>query len=371
MNILAIEPYYSGSHKAFLNGIVKHSRHHILPVKMQRKGSTWKMQGGSFELADQALEISESQSIDLIVAGSTTNLAEFLALTKGRFAHTPILLYMHENQLTQPLPDGEERDVTYCYNSVVSAMAANRLIFTSSYHLQDFFEAVRSFLKRFKEDCNPAMIDQLEVRSQVVYPGLDLKRFDAHQDRRDQNDKPVIVWNQRWQFDRNPALFFRVLNRLDDAGFEFELILAGDNKHEKPDEFERAWKRYGQRIAHFGYVEEFEKYSKLLHRGDVVVSTATYEFFCTSVMEAIYCGCHPLVPNRLHYPELIPDTLKDPLLHAGTVYEDEDHLFRILRSILSGESRCLPKPSLQNINKDLDWEHKIEDFDNLFDEMVD
>ena len=40
-------------------------------------------------------------------------------------------------------------------------------------------------------------------------------------------------------------------------------------------------------------------------------------------MEAIYCGCHPFVPSTLHYPELIPESLHSPLLHAPVLYEDE------------------------------------------------
>jgi hypothetical protein len=85
-------------------------------------------------------------------------------------------------------------------------------------------------------------------------------------------------------------------------------------------------------------------------------------------MEAIYCGCHPLVPNRLHYPELIPESLHKPLLHSPVLYETEDDLFHYLKDILTGESKPLPKASLQNINKHLDWSDRIDQFDNMFEE---
>src|SRR5690625_6170914 len=67
-------------------------------------------------------------------------------------------------------------------------------------------------------------------------------------------------------------MFFKVLNRLNDIDLEFDLILAGDTQHKKPEEFERAWKRFGDQITHFGYVEDVESYSKLLHSGDIVRS---------------------------------------------------------------------------------------------------
>jgi hypothetical protein len=87
-------------------------------------------------------------------------------------------------------------------------------------------------------------------------------------------------------------------------------------------------------------------------------------------MEAIYCGCHPLVPNTLHYPELIPKSLHDPLLHAHVLYETEDDLFHHLKDLLTGKTKPLPKSSLQNINKHLEWSKRIKHFDKLFEEMV-
>jgi glycosyltransferase involved in cell wall biosynthesis len=161
-----------------------------------------------------------------------------------------------------------------------------------------------------------------------------------------------------------------VLNRLNDIDLKFDLILAGDTQHEKPEEFEKAWKRYGRHITHFGYVENKESYSKLLHSGDIVVSTATYEFFCVAIMEAIYCGCHPLLPNRLHYPELIPESLHKPLLHAPVLYDTEDDLFHYLKDLLTGENNSLPKKSLQNINSHLDWTKRIDKFDAMFEEFL-
>ncbi|MCW9706415.1 tRNA-queuosine alpha-mannosyltransferase domain-containing protein [Fodinibius salsisoli] len=369
MNILAVEPFYSGSHKAFLQGLQKHSRHHIIPVNLSYKGKKWRMHGNSVVLAGMAQEVEEE--IDLLLVSSMTNLPAFLSLTSPRFANIPKVMYMHENQFTQPMPEGEERDQTYCYLNYLSMLSADRLIFSSKFHRSDFLKALPDFLANYPDDKYYYPVDKIAEKSLVLYPGLDLQRFDAQPDIRSSNDNPVIVWNQRWQFDRNPAMFFRVLNRLNDIDLTFDLILAGDTQHEKPEEFEKAWKRYGRHITHFGYVENKENYSKLLHRGDIVVSTATYEFFCVAIMEAIYCGCHPLVPNRLHYPELVPQSLHKPLLHAPVLYETEDDLFHYLKDLLTNQTDPLPKASLQNINKHLDWSKRIEEYDAMFEECLD
>jgi glycosyltransferase involved in cell wall biosynthesis len=368
MNILAVEPFYSGSHKAFLKGLQQHSGHNVLPVNLSYKGKKWRMHGNSVVLAGMTGEIK--QDIDLLFISSMTNLPAFLALTNPRLARVPKVMYMHENQFTQPMPEGEERDLTYSYINYLSMLAADRLIFSSDFHRTDFMKALPVFLERYPGDKQYSTVKSIARKSIVLYPGVNFKRFNAQPDTRDSNENPVIVWNQRWQFDRNPAMFFRVLNRLNDIDLTFELILAGDSQHEKPEEFEKAWKRYGRHITHFGYVENNKNYSKLLHSGDIVVSTATYEFFCVAIMEAIYCGCHPLLPNRLHYPELIPDSLHRPLLHAPVLYNTEDDLFHYLKDLLTGKTKPLPKASLQNINAHLDWSERIAKFDAMFEEFL-
>lgn len=367
MNILAIEPYYSGSHRAFLKGLMEKSEHNIIPVKLDYRRWKWRMHGDSVKLAEMSGQVAEE--IDLLLVSSMTNLPAFLALTNPRFAFTPKVMIMHENQLTQPMPEGEERDLTYCYINYLSMLSADKLLFTTNHHLNELLGALPEFLDHFPDDKHYKTVDQIREKSLVLYPGLNLSVFDQQPDIRQHNKRPAIVWNQRWQFDRNPTMFFKVLNRLNDIDLEFDLILAGDTQHKKPEEFERAWKRFGDQITHFGYVENVENYSKLLHSGDIVVSTATHEFFCVAIMEAIYCGCHPLVPNRLHYPELIPSTLHKPLLHAPVLYDTEDDLFKYLKDILTGKTKPLPKSSLQNINKHLDWSQMIGRYDSLFNSL--
>lgn len=368
MNILFLEPFLGGSHKAFLEGLKERSRQTIIPVTMTDRHWRWRMNGGSVTLASKSNEVVEK--IDLVLASSMTNLPAFIALTNPRFAHIPMVMYMHENQLTIPVPDGSERDQTFAYINYLSALSAQKLIFSSTFHYRSFMSELPLFLKGFADYSHEDSIGIIESKSIVMHPGLNLKEHDKTPDYRVDNERPVVLWNQRWEFDKNPAMFFRVMNRLDDSGCEFDLILAGDQLHEKPPEFKQIWKRYGKRILHYGYADNFELYSKLLHTGNIVVSTATYEFFCLAIMEAVYCGCHPFLPNGLTYPELVPESLREPLLHASVFYQNEDDLFRKLRSVLIGDTRPLPKSTLQGINRHLDWSIRVGKFDDLFEEIV-
>ncbi|MFP4322552.1 MAG: hypothetical protein ACLFTK_08875 [Anaerolineales bacterium] len=52
------------------------------------------------------------------------------------------------------------------------------------------------------------------------------------------------------------------------------------------------------------------------------MSTAYQDFFGISTVEAIYCGCYPLLVKRLNYPALIPTAYPDAcLFYEGRVYD--------------------------------------------------
>jgi glycosyltransferase involved in cell wall biosynthesis len=64
-------------------------------------------------------------------------------------------------------------------------------------------------------------------------------------------------------------------------------------------------------------VHDREDYLAWLKRGLVVVSTAIQENFGIAVVEAMRCGCLPLLPRRLSYPEILPREFHDAFLYAG------------------------------------------------------
>jgi len=64
------------------------------------------------------------------------------------------------------------------------------------------------------------------------------------------------------------------------------------------------------------------------------VSTAIQENFGIAVVESVLAGCWPLLPNRLSYPELLPDWAR-PLC----LYSSEDELFERLHAMCCKSSR--------------------------------
>lgn len=378
MNVLALEPWYGGSHRRFLDGLMRHSRHTFRAVTLEGRFWRWRMEGGAVTLARKALQaLDEGFRPDVLFATDMVNLPAFLALTRPRFGQTPIVLYFHENQLTYPLPEGRTRERAYAQINYLSALAADRVVFNSRFHLDEWMEALPPHLSAFPDHVPLYTLRALRQKSAVLHLGMDLQAHDAYRSAGrapaggPSGEPPsVVLWNQRWEYDKDPEAFFRVMNRLDDAGYAFRLILAGEHFQEKSASFERALARYSGRVLHYGYAEDFSAYSRLLHRADVSVSTARHEFFGIAVMEAVYCGCHPLLPRRLSYPELIPERLHRPLLHAPVLYDDEDHLFHTLGALLDGRERPLPAETLRAIPAHLDWPRHVGAFDAMLEKAA-
>lgn len=375
MNVLAIEPWYSGSHRHFVDGLVAHSAHDYRLLTMEGRFWRWRLEGAAVTMARKALRaLAEGFEPDVVFASDMLDVPAFLALVRPHLGNVPVVLYLHENQLTYPLPEGRERERCYAQTNYLSALAADRVVFNSRFHHDEFLEALPVHLRAFPDYTHLPMVQTIREKSEVLHLGIDLRAHDAyHPSRTGPPDLPagspedglVVLWNQRWDYDKNPEAFFRTMNRLDDAGYQFRLILAGEHFMEQPPAFVRAFERYAERVLHYGYAEDFAEYSRLLHHADVVVSTSIHEFFGVAIMEAIYCGCHPLLPNRLSYPELVPDELHRPLLHAPVIYEGRDDLFHALGRMLSGEDRPLPPASLREIPGRLDWRDHAAAYDQL------
>ena len=315
MNILLIEPYYTGSHRAWVDGYARYSRHHVEKLSLPGRFWKWRMHGGAVTLAHRFR--SNGTRPDLILSTDMLDLTTFLAMTRDLTHDVPVALYFHENQLTYPMRRGEKRDLHYGFINYASALLADAVFFNSAYHLETFFDALPRLLKHFPDYNELRTVSSLRDRSSVLPLGLDLRRHDAHRGTRDRSGLPAIVWNHRWEYDKNPQQFFKAVYSLRRMGVEFNLILLGESFRVKPEEFLEARSQLGPEIVQFGYVEDFAAYSSWLWAGDLCISTAHHEFFGISAAEAIYCDCYPLLPDRLVYPDLIPERLRPVCLYKG------------------------------------------------------
>ncbi len=157
------------------------------------------------------------------------------------------------------------------------------------------------------------------------------------------------MWNHRWEYDKNPEEFFRALDILAGRGLDFGLVILGESFRRQPGEFLEAQRRLGERVRHAGYAPDFADYARWLWQADLLPVTSRHDFFGSSVVEAIYCGCFPLLPRRLSYPELIP-----PAYHDLCFYRDFDDLVARLAAAIEQGAPLRPAV-LQAAVARFDW----------------
>ncbi len=131
-------------------------------------------------------------------------------------ARAPAIAYFHENQLTYPLPAGVERDLGYGFKNFTTAVAARRVLFNSEYHRREFLEASSGLLRAMPDEIPEWHLEEIEAKSRVLPVGCDLRRFDRHRAAAreqsaagrwgDPGAGPLILWNQRWEYDKAPAV---------------------------------------------------------------------------------------------------------------------------------------------------------------------
>ena len=363
LRVLLCEPYFSGSHRSWAEGIARASVHDVELVTHAGGFWKWRMQGAALTLAaDIRALAARGWRPDVVLASGMVHLPALRGLAGDVLTGVPTALYLHENQLTYPMPDEAPPDHTYAMTNWLSMAAADRVVFNSEHHRRDLLGALPGFLRRFPDHRHSAFLDEVAARTEVVPVGIDTARFGGP---RDERLPPTILWNHRWEYDKDPAAFFAALDAVAARGVEFRVALAGEAYHAVPPEFEAARRRLGDRVVHFGTAPD-EGYPDLLRTCDVVVSTARHEFFGVAVLEAVAAGALPLLPNRLSYPELLPPDAGAECLYDG----GGDLVERLCRVLTDHEGRWATAARLRQHATTFAWEVVGPRYDALFEHMA-
>ncbi|MDH3973929.1 MAG: DUF3524 domain-containing protein [Deltaproteobacteria bacterium] len=366
LNILIIEPYLTGSHATWAKGYQKFSAHKVEILGLQGRYWKWRMHGGAVTLAKKFME--GDCKPDLILATDMLDVTTFLSLTRKRTNHVPLALYFHENQLTYPWSPHDrdiihKRDRHYGFINYSSALAANTVLFNSDYHKESFLSELVPFLKHFPDYNELETVEEIRKKSSVLHLGLDLSSLDRYRIRKDSgNEKtPLILWNHRWEYDKNPIGFFNALYLLADNGVDFQLAIVGENFRKRPGEFKAAKERLGRRVVQYGYAKSFEEYASWLWKSDIMPVTSNQDFFGGSVIEGIYCNSYPLLPKRLAYPEHIPQKR-----HSDFFYDDFNHLVTGLEWLIKNIAH-VRRQNVAGFAENYKWEKMAPLYDETFD----
>lgn len=352
-SVLLVNPWHGGSHRAWAEGWARHSRHEVHLVTHEDRYWRWRLRGASVTLAEAARAVvDEHGPPDVVLGTDLVDLAAFLGVSRRFLGAPAVALYLHESQLVRPSGEAPaaarrrrssapraEADAESVLANWRSMVVADAVLVNSRHHLDELAGALPQFLDRAPDHTHRDLVDRVLARCSVLPVGCELvgllgaaRRSTAPPAGR---APPLIVWNQRWDHDKDPASFLRILRRLADEGAEFRVALAGENRRADPREFTEAIDALGSRIVHVGFLPT-DGYHDLLLRSDVVVSTARHEFFGVAVVEAMAAGCIPVLPARLSYPEVVP-----PAWHEAVLYRrrPKAHLAEVLADLPAARAR--------------------------------
>ncbi|TVQ29572.1 MAG: DUF3524 domain-containing protein, partial [Spirochaetaceae bacterium] len=310
MRILFVESFYGGSHREVADSIREHSRNEIDLVTLSAERWKWRIRAAALELADSVC----IDGYDLVVCTGLLRVADLLLSTRrppsGRIP--PILLYCHETQLCYPVPEGRRMEVDLGIADIANMLCADSVAFNSCSHRQTFLSEAPQFIERVHGSALSHAMEAIAGKSVVCEPGIAPRAWPAvttgeaatagealTKGQAAATDPPIILWNHRWEFDKNPVAFFDALRAVRARGVRFRVAIAGEHSQRIPAAFEAARAEFGDAIVHYGYAESRELYYSLLDEAAIVVSTAIQENFGIAVMEAIAAGCAPILPDRL------------------------------------------------------------------------
>ncbi|XP_061548330.1 glycosyltransferase-like domain-containing protein 1 isoform X2 [Phycodurus eques] len=382
--ILLLEPFYGGSHKQLLDLLSAHLDSSVA-FTMPAKKWHWRARTSALYFSHN---VPASPTYRVLFCSSVLNLCELVGL-RPDMARLKKVLYFHENQLVYPVRKEQDRDFQYGYNQILSCLVADTVVFNSAFNMNSFLSSIASFLKKIPDQRSPKDVAQIiRPKCRVLYFPLHLanvtRLFPKHKllcgvtgpshtgdiiatltdstlqsgldqqsslnrqsgpdrqsgleqqygpdHRQDSPGKPLhIVWPHRWEHDKDPELFFSTMVKLKEEGLNFLLSVLGETFTDVPEAFATCRPLLDSHVLHWGFLESREDYVSVLCQADVVLSTARHEFFGVAMLEAVHCGCYPLCPNALVYPEIFP---------AEYLYATPQQLLKRLRNFCAQPRRA-------------------------------
>lgn len=359
VKIALLEPYFIHSHRSWAEGLQEHSQHEIKIFSLSGAHWKWRMHGSAITLVMEMLETGFRP--DLVLAGDMTDLTVVRSALHLKGISAPCLVYFHENQLTYPWNPTDadlklKRDRHYAYINYTSAWCADAVLWNSAYHHKVFLDELPKFLEAFPDHQNVETVEEIRNKSHVIYPGIDFSSLEKMKTD-EKYDAPLVLWNHRWEYDKNPIDFFNALYKLSERGVHFKLAVAGQSFGEEPSVFAEARERLQRYIVHWGFAESFNEYARLLWLADVLPVTSHQEFYGYSVLEAVHCNTYPLLPHRLVYPEHFTDN--------DFFYHNRDELVSKLEMLLASIKKIRGFDGMK-YTEHLAWPQLAVQYDTLF-----
>ncbi len=332
-NALLLSGYDAASHEYWRKCLTQMlDEYHWTELVLSPRHFSWRMRGNSFIWATGDQREVLLRNYDVIFATSMVDLNGLF----GFFPHlhrSKTFLYFHENQFAYPQSQQQTETVHHQLQSVYAAFVAQNLIFNSSYNQRTFFEGVSALLKKLPDSFPPTLVPEMEKKSCVIPVPIKICKLENNVGgETDVPGLPGILWNHRWEYDKQPDIFFNALERLLHLNYQFKIHVVGQQFRKSPVCFDAFAHKHSDIIATWGY-QCAEQYRDVLMQADIVVSSALHDFQGLAIQEAMAAGCIPVTPDRVAYREYVPDAQRYKV-EADNGTTDKDQEVRNLAQLL-------------------------------------
>nr|XP_042716821.1 glycosyltransferase-like domain-containing protein 1 isoform X4 [Chrysemys picta bellii] len=379
MSILLIEAFYGGSHKQLadlLQEEIEECVLYTLPAKKwhwrARTAALYFMQTvpananyrylkGMKKLCNYGFSLPSSQlylfGLDpfcllkqrrlciswILFASSVLNLTELIAL-RPDFGKLKKVLYFHENQLTYPVQKCQERDFQYGYNQILSCLVADIVVFNSAFNMESFLTSIGKFLKLIPDHRPKDLEKIIRPKCQVLHFPIrfpDVSRFMpehklAHLEKitgfRGNEDTYLFRCLPFQQKYRATGSLMKTSSSSPESGLceaQSGLCTTQQERLQYPlTSLEKLNKSKASESTNQEVPCQEDKQHVTFNPCNLLSGTDYQQRPLHIVwphrwIEAVYCGCYPLCPNALVYPEIFP---------AEYLYSTPEQLFKRLQN---------------------------------------
>ena len=343
--ILLLSGYDAPSHQYWREGLVKTlSEYQWTQIFLPPRYFSWRIRGNAFNFFSEYKALLE-KSYDLLIVTSMVDLNNLRGLIPN-LSKLPTLLYFHENQFAYPLSNASENEKLNLINaqitSLYSVYSADRILFNSQFNMNSFFQGASSLIKKLPDGFDQNNLSMIKSKSAVL--PVPIQTLVQSRSTTNFNGAIKILWNHRWEFDKQPEVFVQAMRLIKQKGVDFELYILGQSFRKKPYCFKNISSEFKKEIKIFGY-QSREKYDEVMKNADIVISSALHDFQGLSMLEAILNACIPIAPNRVAYPEYIDSNL----LYETSQFSSKESK----HSIIEQEADVLAEKLINLINDDV------------------
>lgn len=288
LEILAIEPFYTGSRRLMLETLVRRSRHRWTVLRLPGRRIERRLEAAAQWFAEVVLR-RPPMNFDLLFTSEAINLPELYQLCP-ELAGRPVVTYFHENQLPPP-GRGVTRPIDHV--NLLTAVEASEIWFNSLHHLRTFMGRATAVVKQLPHYFEPETMQRVTSRSQLVAPPVEVgavREIEASSGF--ERDRRSVFADLRGADTR---LLADGLAALQARGERFELVTVGPRGH-LPANFPRtALPEHDEDGATFA-----------MARCGTYLSTQTDAMFDPRAVMALASGMRAVLPEAGCYPEIVP-----------------------------------------------------------------